>query len=82
VTIFFFAFLPRFFSADVQDPEVYLLFPDFSFAVLAFLVKAPIGWFAGYTSLWIRSRPKVIKLINRLSGAALVSQISLCYQMQ
>ncbi|MGI9570023.1 MAG: LysE family translocator [Desulfobulbia bacterium] len=73
VTIFYFAFLPQFISTDIQDPEVFLLVLGFSFAVLTFLIKAPVGLFAGYASLWIRSRPIVIKLINRLSGVVLVS---------
>lgn len=72
VTIFYFAFLPQFISADLENPAVHLLILGFSFAVLTFLVKAPIGFFAGIASLWIRSRPMVIKSINRVSGAVLI----------
>jgi threonine/homoserine/homoserine lactone efflux protein len=43
-----------------------------SFAALTFLVKAPIGYFAGVASPWIQSRPIVIKIINRVSGVVLI----------
>ena len=72
ITIFYFAFLPQFISTDVENPTLLLVILDFSFATLTFLVKAPIGYFAGITSLWIRSRPIVIKLINRVSGVVLI----------
>lgn len=72
VTIFYFAFLPQFISSDTQSPAVQLVVLGISFAVLTFLVKAPIGFFAGVASLWIRSRPIVIKLINRVSGGVLI----------
>jgi len=73
VTIFYFAFLPQFISTDIESPAVHLLILGFSFAVLTFLIKASIGFFAGIASLWIRSRPIVIKSINRISGAVLIS---------
>ncbi len=72
ITIFYFAFLPQFISAEVENPTLLLLTLGFVFAALTFLVKAPIGYFAGVASEWIRSRPIVIKLINRISGAVLI----------
>ena len=72
ITIFYFAFLPQFISADVENPTLLLMILGFSFAALTFVVKAPIGYFAGVASSWIRSRPIVIKLINRISGAVLI----------
>lgn len=72
VTIFYFAFLPQFISTDIESPAVHLLSLGFSFAVLTFIVKAPIGFFAGLASMWIRSRPMVIKSINRISGTVLI----------
>ena len=72
ITIFYFAFLPQFISADVENPTLLLMILGFSFAALTFIVKAPIGYFAGVASLWIRSRPIVIKIINRVSGAVLI----------
>ena len=72
VTIFYFAFLPQFISTDIQNPTFYLLALGVSFSLLTFLVKAPIGFFAGIASVWVRSRPIVVKLINRVSGAVLI----------
>jgi len=72
ITIFYFAFLPQFISTDIESPTLLLLTLGFVFAALTFLVKAPIGYFAGVASVWIRSRPIVIKLINRISGTVLV----------
>jgi threonine/homoserine/homoserine lactone efflux protein len=72
ITIFYFAYLPQFISADTANPTMLLMILGFSFAVLTFLVKAPIGYFAGIASQWIRSRPVVVKLINKASGAVLV----------
>ncbi len=72
VTIFYFAFLPQFISTDIHNPAIHLIILGFSFAVLTFLVKGPIGFFAGIASMWIRSRPIVIKSINRISGAVLI----------
>ncbi|MCP4335524.1 MAG: LysE family translocator [Gammaproteobacteria bacterium] len=72
ITIFYFAFLPQFISTDVENPTLLLLSLGFVFAALTFLVKAPIGYFAGVASAWIRSRPIVIKQINRISGTVLI----------
>lgn len=72
ITIFYFAFLPQFISSDVKNPTLLLLALGIGFAALTFLVKAPIGYFAGVASVWIRTRPIVIKLINRISGAVLI----------
>jgi len=72
ITIFYFAFLPQFISTDVENPTLLLMTLGFVFAALTFLIKAPIGYFAGVASLWIQSRPNVIRLINKISGAVLI----------
>lgn len=72
ITIFYFAFLPQFISSDNLNPTGYLLLLGSGFSLLTFLVKCPIGYFAGIASRWIRSRPIVIKLINRISGLVLI----------
>ncbi|MDJ0956857.1 MAG: LysE family translocator [Arenicellales bacterium] len=72
VTIFYFAFLPQFISTDIHNPTFYLLALGVSFSILTFVVKAPIGFFAGMASVWVRSRPIVVKLINRVSGTVLI----------
>ena len=83
ITIFYFAFLPQFISSDVENPTLLLLALGIGFAALTFLVKAPIGYFAGVASVWIRTRPIVIKLINRISGAVLIGLgIKLAFEQQ
>jgi threonine/homoserine/homoserine lactone efflux protein len=42
------------------------------FAGLTFLVKAPVGLFAGLLSGWLRARPRALVWLHRASGAVLV----------
>ena len=72
ITFFYFAFLPQFLSVDVKDPASYLIGLGIGFALLTFLVKAPIGFFAGIASKWVQNRPFVLKAINRVSGIVLI----------
>jgi len=72
ITIFYFSFLPQFISSDVHNPAYYLLLLGVGFSLLTLLVKVPIGYFAGTAATWIRSRPTVIRMINRVSGSVLV----------
>ena len=72
ISIFYFAYLPQFVSPEIANPTVYLLGLGASFAALTFLVKAPIGYFAGLASEWIKTRPLVITAINRVSGTMLI----------
>ncbi|MFT5112390.1 MAG: threonine/homoserine/homoserine lactone efflux protein [Parasphingorhabdus sp.] len=72
ITLFYFAFLPQFISPEIHNPAVHLLTLGTTFAVLTFVVKAPIGLSAGTASMWIRSRPTVITSINRVSGLVLI----------
>ena len=72
VTLFYFAFLPQFISSGVDNPTGYLIFLGVSFALLTFLIKAPMGYFAGLGSHWIQHRPTIIGLINRISGTVLI----------
>jgi len=72
VTIFYFAFLPQFISADIKDPAIYLIVLGVSFSALTFVVKAPVGFFAGIASTWIRARPMILQAINKISGTVLI----------
>lgn len=72
ITIFYFAYLPQFISSDVGNPSYYLLILGASFALLTLLVKVPIGYLAGKFSVWITSRPIVLKWLDRTSGTILV----------
>jgi threonine/homoserine/homoserine lactone efflux protein len=72
VAIFYFAFLPQFVSPTAQHPTLTVFVLGLGFAGLTFLVKAPVGVFAGALSGWLRSRPSVLTWVYRCSGAILV----------
>ena len=44
-----------------------------TFALLTFLVKGPVGIFAGALSGWLRRRPAALTWIYRSSGAILIA---------
>ncbi len=73
VTIFYFAFLPQFISHTAQKPALLLLVLGVSFSALTFMVKGPVGYFAGILSSWLRARPRVLKYIDRFSGTVLIA---------
>jgi len=73
IAIFYFAFLPQFVSPSAQYPTLTVLVLGLAFAGLTFLVKAPVGVFAGRLSSWLRSRPDVLTWVFRSSGAILVA---------
>lgn len=73
VAIFYFAFLPQFVPAGSVHPTTMLFVLGVLFAILTFGVKGPIGYGAGIFSGWLRSRPVVLKWINRCSGSVLVA---------
>ena len=72
ITIFYFAFLPQFVSAVIQNPAWQLMLLGIGFSLLTLLIKVPIGYCAGAASRWIRERPAAGKLINRISGSVLI----------
>ena len=73
IAIFYFAFLPQFVSPSAQYPTLTVLVLGLAFAGLTFLVKAPVGVFAGRLSTWLRSRPDVLTWVFRSSGVILVA---------
>ncbi|MBF0277599.1 MAG: LysE family translocator [SAR324 cluster bacterium] len=73
IAIFYFAFLPQFVPTQSTNPTPLLLTLGVSFAILTFLVKAPIGYGAGSLSHWLRTRPLIQLWINRISGTVLVA---------
>jgi len=72
VAIFYFAFLPQFVAPSAQNPTLSVFVLGLVFALLTFLVKAPVGIFSGALSAWLRSGPGVLTWIYRSSGAILV----------
>jgi threonine/homoserine/homoserine lactone efflux protein len=73
IAIFYFAFLPQFIAPDTAHPTALMLALGAAYAVMGFLVKGPIGYFAGALSGWLRARPRVLVAMNRTSGAVLVA---------
>ena len=73
ITIFYFAFLPQFIANDVQSPTLLLLILGVAFSALTFLIKCPVGYFAGTLSTWLRAKPLVLKWIDRVSGTVLIA---------
>lgn len=73
VAIFYFAFLPQFVSPSARHPALTVFALGLAFAALTFLVKAPVGIFAGRLSAWLRARPRVLTWVFRSSGAVLMA---------
>ena len=73
IAIFYFAFLPQLVSQQAAYPTRTLLMLGTTFALMTFIIKAPIGYGAGALSGWLRSRPAVQVWMNRVSGTLLVA---------
>lgn len=72
IAVFYFAFLPQFVSPDTVHPARSVFVLGLVFAVLTFLVKGPVGLFAGLLSGWLRARPGFLAWLYRTSGAVLI----------
>ena len=73
IVIFYFAFLPQFVPASAQQPALSVFALGTIFALLTFLIKGPVGIFAGVLSGWLRSRPAALAWVYRSSGAILIA---------
>jgi threonine/homoserine/homoserine lactone efflux protein len=73
IAIFYFAFLPQFVAPNAEQPTLTVFALGLAFAALTFLVKAPVGLFAGMLSGWLQARPRVLQGIYRSSGAVLIA---------
>jgi threonine/homoserine/homoserine lactone efflux protein len=71
IAVFYFAFLPQFVSPEAVHPTLSVLALGLVFALLTFVVKAPVGYFAGRLSSWLRARPRVLVWLYRCSGGVL-----------
>ncbi len=72
IAVFYFAFLPQFVLPGASHPTLSVFVLGLVFAALTFVVKGPVGFFAGMLSGWLRARPAVLAWLYRSSGAILV----------
>ena len=72
IAVFYFAFLPQFVLQGASHPTLSVFVLGLLFAALTFVVKGPVGFFAGMLSGWLRARPSVLAWLYRSSGAILV----------
>ncbi|MGE5336444.1 MAG: LysE family translocator [Gemmatimonadota bacterium] len=72
IAVFYFAFMPQFVLPGAARPTLAIFMLGLLFAGLTFLIKGPVGLFAGLLSGWMRSRPRVLVWLYRSSGAVLL----------
>jgi len=72
VAVFYLAFMPQFLLPGAAHPTLCVFALGLLFAGLTFLVKGPVGLFAGLLSGWLRSRPGVLVWLYRSSGVVLL----------
>lgn len=72
IVVFYIAFLPQFVPVDAASPTISLFVLGATFALLTFVIKAPIGCAAGALSAAFRQRPAIGAWLNRFSGVVLV----------
>jgi len=73
IAVFYFAFLPQFVQPGAEHPTLSVFVLGLLFATLTFLVKGPVGYFAGLLSGWLRARPGVVAWLYRCSGVVLIA---------
>lgn len=72
IVVFYLAFLPQFVAPDAAHATLSLFILGLAFAVLALLVKGPIGFGAAALSSWVRAHPLWLVLLFRASGVVLL----------
>jgi threonine/homoserine/homoserine lactone efflux protein len=73
LSIFFFAFLPQFVSADEAQPLAHMMMLSAVFMVLTFVVFVGYGLFAAAIREHVISRPAVLTWMRRTFAAAFVA---------
>ena len=72
IAVFYFAFLPQFVLPDATNPTLCIFALGAGFALLTFIIKGPVGYFAALLSSWLQRKPAHLTAIYRLSGLVLV----------
>lgn len=73
LSIFFFAFLPQFVSADATNPMPEMLALSGVFMLLTFVVFVVYGLFAASVRNHVISRPQVMTWMRRIFAGAFVA---------
>lgn len=72
IAVFYLAFLPQFVAPGATHATLSLFALGLAFAVLALLVKGPIGLGAAALSGWLRAHPQSLVWLFRSSGIVLL----------
>lgn len=72
IAVFYLAFLPQFVAPGAAHATLSLFVLGLAFAVLALLVKGPIGLCAAALSGWLRAHPQALVWLFRASGVVLL----------
>lgn len=72
IALFYFAFLPQFVLPTASNTVAVIFSLGVAFALLTFIIKGPVGYFAGRLSAWLRANPRHLIAIYRASGLMLI----------
>ncbi|MBC7993439.1 MAG: LysE family translocator [Rhizobacter sp.] len=72
IAVFYLAFLPQFVAPGATHATLSLFVLGLAFALLALLVKGPIGFGAAALSGWLRAHPQSLLWLFRASGLVLL----------
>ncbi len=73
ITIFFFSYMPQFVIPSGHSETLQLFLLGTTFAVLTFLIKGPIGYMAGLSANYLKTRPGFLAGIHKTSGTILIA---------
>lgn len=72
IILFYLAFLPQFVMPGARHAGLSLCVLGLVFALLAWIVKAPLGFGAAALTHWLRLHPRSLAWLFRISGAVLL----------
>lgn len=72
IAIFFLAYLPQFTSPSSDPLPLQLMTLGLVFAMLTWAIFTALAWFSGVAGDWIRQRPAMPLVIDRLTGIVFI----------
>lgn len=72
IAIFFLAYLPQFTSPSSGPLALQLMTLGLVFAMLTWALFTALAWFSGIAGDWIRHRPSMTRVIDRLTGVVFI----------